>query len=125
MDEHESLNKAEELIDSGEIEEAQKTLDAVKEKSGRKYYLQGKLFIAKNWYTEARKQFKKAVKAEPDNEQYNKALEDLEAFCKSEEGKQMKTVQMGNKDGLAECCILGCCEVCGTGICEAICDGCS
>lgn len=120
MDEKESLNRVEELIESGELEEAQKLLDSVEQKNGRKYYLQGKLFMAKNWYAEAYKQYKRAVKEEPENEQYRAAFDDLENFRKSEEYKQQQKSQMGG----AEVCALGFCECCGSGLCQAICDGC-
>lgn len=119
----ERLDKVEELIENQELEKAQEILDSVTEKSGRKYYLQGKLFIQKNWYSEARKQFKFAVKAEPDNPEYKQALDDLDSFRNSKEFRKVK--QMGNSSDFAEACCLCGCECCGTGVCEAICNGCS
>ena len=119
------LTKAEELIESGELDEAQNLIDAVEVKIGRKYFVQSKLFNAKGWFNEQRKQLKKALKFEPENEEYKKALDELEDFRKSAEYKQMKTVQMGDKDSLIECCCLSSCECCATGLCEAICEGCS
>ncbi|MDE6441775.1 MAG: hypothetical protein K2L12_03365 [Clostridia bacterium] len=121
LTDEQKLEKAEKLIERKDLEQAQEMLDSVKENSGRKYFLQGKLFIRKSWYSEARKQFKFAIKAEPENEQYKKALEELETFCKSEEYKQMKTVQMGKN---TEGCALVCCECCASGACQAICEGC-
>lgn len=124
MDENESLNRAEQLLESGETEEAQKLLDYVKQKSGRKYYLQGKLFMAENRYAEAYKQYKLAVKTEPDNEEYKRVFEDLDNFRKSEEYRLSQKGQMGG----GEICAFGCCECCGSGacdaICSAVCDGC-
>lgn len=119
------LTRAEQLIESGDLDEAQKLIDAVQLKIGRKYFVQSKLFKAKGWYNEQRKQLQKSLKAEPENEEYKKALEELEEFRKSDEYKQMKTVQMGNKDGFAECCLLTSCECCASGLCQAVCDGCS
>lgn len=120
-DMEEQLQKVEELIAKGELEEAQKLLDAVKENSGAKYFLQGKLYMEKSWYSEAYKQYKKAVKAEPDNEEYRAVFRDLENFRKSEEYRLKQKGQMGG----AEICAMDCCEICGSGCCEAICDGCS
>ncbi len=119
----EILDVAEELIDKGDLHEAKAALDAAAEESGRKYFIKSKFYKNKGWYNEERKCLKKALKAEPLNQDYLKAMEDLERFRKSDEYKQYRK-QMGWSDalgeGLAECC---CYCVC-TGICEGIGDGC-
>lgn len=115
------LSRAEELIESGELEEAQKAVDAVATDFGRKYFVQSKIFKAKGWFNEERKQLKKALKAEPDNEEYKKALDDVDKFVEEMKTEQKQKGQMGG----AEVCALGCCECCGSGLCQAICDGCT
>lgn len=118
----EKLELALQLIEGGEFAHAQQLLDKVAS-CAEKYYVQGTLFRKKAWVNEARKCFKNAIKADPDNEKYKSALDELESFKKSDEFKSTKR-QMG-KDNAMECCIMGFCECCGTGICESICDGCS
>ena len=120
----ERLDRARLLIRRGELDEAQKMLDAVKEKSGKKYFIQSKLFEKKGWLNEQRKQLQAAVKADPDNEEYRAKLAELEELRKNHGYKTVKG-QMGDKDGFMEACCLCSCEVCGSGLCESICDGCS
>lgn len=91
LTDEQKLAKAEELIERNELEEAQKILDAVKEKSGRKYYLQGKLFQNKKWTNEARKMFKYAIQSEPENEEYKRALEELETLVEQEKARLYKS----------------------------------
>ena len=73
----EILDRAEKMLSDGDASGAQKALACIKEKSAKAHYLQGKIYIEKCWYSEARKQFKYAVKAEPDNELYKNELSDI------------------------------------------------
>ena len=118
------LDKAEKYIEKGNHYAAQNVLDKVEEDSGRKHYLQSKIYKKECWYNEQRKQLKAAVKKEPENKVYKSELEELMEFRKTSEYKSTvkrpQKAQMGNTDGLwAECCA----EVCGYCICEAICEG--
>lgn len=110
---------AEKLIAEGKLDEAQAFLKDVKEKTGEWHYVQAKLYIKKNWTNEARKELKRAVKAEPDNEKYLEALEELELNAKN-----MHSVPSSDNEGKA-ICALACaecsCEVCAQGICDGIC----
>ena len=119
------LDRAEELIEKGDFYSAQHILSNIEEDSGRKHYLLSKIYKSEHWYNEQRKQLKKAVKAEPYNQNYRIELEELMEFRKT--GEYQNTVkrpkkeqrQMGNTDGAwAECCG----EVCGYLVCGAICD---
>lgn len=120
------LEMAEDYIAWGELEKAQEILNTVKEKSGKKFYLQSRIYKARCWYSEQRKQLKQAVKAEPDNEEYKKQLAELEEFSKTPEYKStVRKRQMGQAgsvcaEGGAECCCMCICE----GICEGIGNGC-
>lgn len=118
----EILDRAEELIEKGDLCEAKAALDAVREKSGRRYFVESKFFKNKGWFNEERKCLKKALKAEPENEDYKKAMEELERFRKSSEYKEMKK-QMGFKEVLADACGEGCVECCCYCTCTAICEG--
>lgn len=125
----EPLEIAEYYISWKRLEEAQRILDKIPEKSGKKFYLQSLIYKEKKWYNEQRKQLKKAVKAEPDNEDYKKELKELE---ESEEMKQYKSGlkalrknQMGDAgDVCAEGCCEGFCYCFCAGICEGIGNGC-
>lgn len=120
-----SLDMAEELIRLGYIDKAQAVLNNNNTKSGRKYYLQSRIYKAKLWYNEQRKQLKKAVKEEPDREDYKKELAELEEFAKTKEYK--RAARRHNMEQLGGTCAEGgaegCCECCGYGLCALICEG--
>ena len=106
----ERLDEAEKYIEHGKLDEAQKVLNTIKEDSGRKYYLRSRIYKNKCWYNEQRKQLKRAVKAEPDNEIYKKELEELMEFRKTSEYKStVKHPQMGDT---VSCCLESCCNIC-------------
>ncbi len=125
-----SLDMAEELIGLGSLDKAQAVLNANNTKSGRKYYLQSRIYKAKCWYNEQRKQLKKAVKEEPDREDYQKELAELEEFAKTKDYKSaVRRHQMGQAggvcaEGCTECCVEACCYGTCTCICEGIGNGC-
>ena len=118
-----SLAKAEKYIELGDLFSAQQILSNIEEDSGRKHYLQSRIYKEEHWYNEQRKQLKAAIKAEPDNEVYKKELDELMAFRKTAEYKNTlqrpKKGQMGNSGEMFECF----CEVCAYCGCEAICSG--
>ena len=112
-EEKEPLKKAEELIAQGELDEAQKILNGIKENRAREYYLQSLVYKEKKWYSEQRKQLEQAVIADPDNEEYKKELQELEEFAKTKEYKKaVKKNEMGKASGkhLDRC--YDCCSVC-------------
>ena len=122
------LDRVEKLIDEGDLYSAQHILSNIQEDSGRKHYLQSKIYKSECWYNEQRKQLKKAIKAEPDNEIYKKELDELMEFRKTAEYqntvKRPKRAQLGKTDSLwAECCGEACCYCVCEGTCQAICDG--
>lgn len=124
--EKEPLEMAEDYISWGELEKAQEILNTVKEKSGKKFYLQSRIYKIKRWYNEQRKQLKKAIKEEPDNEEYKKELAELDEFSKTSEYKStIRKHQMGEAGGVcAECCAEGFCYCLCDSICEGIGNGC-
>lgn len=127
------------LIENGELEEAQKLLDEQNERDGRWHYLQSKLYLKKGWHLESRKQLEIALKLEPDNSGYRAEYESLKGLGDAPydaqpeaaaEGLDGKDKKRSKKCGCTadDCFLLGsecACECCMTGLCEAICNGCS
>ena len=113
------LSRVEKLIAENNLDEAQEILNSLSEKSGEWHYVQAQLYIKKNWTNEARKQLKRAVKAEPDNEKYKDALDELHFHAKK--GKPNTTISDDDKAMCAFCCLECSCEACAEGICS----GCS
>ena len=119
------LDRAEKLIDEGDNYSAQHILSNIKEDSGRKHYLQSRIYKSECWYNEQRKQLKAAVKAEPDNELYKGELNELMEFSKTAEYKSTvkrpKRAQMGNTDRTwTDCCAEIFCYCLCEGICESL-----
>ncbi|MDE5721129.1 MAG: phage protease [Clostridia bacterium] len=69
--------KVEELIKSGDVQEAQRVLDGFNERGAQWHYLQSVVFYRKNWMNESKKQLEIAIQLEPDNEKYKTAYKKL------------------------------------------------
>lgn len=106
------MDEIERLIGEEELGSAQAELNKIGDKNARWHFLQGRIYLAKKWYSEARKQFKIAVKKADADElaEYTAALNDLEEFCKTPEYKQYKKQHMG--DGFGEAFCVSCCDGC-------------
>ncbi len=118
-----SLDTAEELIGLGMLDAAQDSLNKNNTVSGRRYYLQSRIFKERKWYSEQRKFLKKAVKKEPDREDYKQELAELEEFAKTKEYKSaVRKHQMGETGNI---CRDVCCEGCCYALCGGICEGCN
>ena len=91
MEERKPLEKVEDYIAQGDLYSAQNLLNMIDEESGKKQYLQSRVYKEKRWYNEQRKSLKAAVRAEPQNREYKKELTELLEFSKTSEYK--KTVQ--------------------------------
>ena len=63
-----SFERVEELIRSGDVQEAQRVLDGFNERNARWHYLQSVVFYKKSWMNESKKQLEIAMQLEPDNE---------------------------------------------------------
>ncbi len=72
-----SFEKVEELIRSGDIQEAQRVLDSFNERSARWHYLQSVVFYKKSWMNESKKQLEIAMQLEPDNQKYKETYRKL------------------------------------------------
>ena len=110
------FSRAEKLISENRLDEAQEILNGITEKSGEWHYVQAQLYIKKNWTNEARKELKRAVKADPDNEKYKDALDEL--HLRAKKGKPNATLTDDDKAMCAFCCLECSCEACAEGICN-------
>ena len=141
----ELLDKAEELINNSNLDEAQEILFSVYERGARWHFLHGLLSYKKGWINESKKCFEKSVELEPDNETYKNTLAKLTEKYKfketAEEEPQMGDTYKGkcytkrkrkrkhNCGDVDWCgagcdgCANGCGEGCVQCLCEGICSG--
>ena len=69
--------RVEELIKAGDIQEAQRALDAFNERGAQWHYLQSVVFYRKNWMNESKKQLEIAIQLDSENEKYKEAYRKL------------------------------------------------
>lgn len=69
--------KVEETIKNGNIDQAQRELDAFNERGAQWHYLQSVIFYRKNWMNESKKQLEIALQLEPENEKYKESYKKL------------------------------------------------
>ncbi len=123
----EKFELAEELIAENRPAQAQSVLDSINARDAKWHYLQSKVFFAKNWIYESRKQMEMAVELEPDNAHYIEELEKLKALGdvppQSEESSKPEMDKGSCKNACGEFCAQLCAEGCCYCICEGICEG--
>lgn len=84
-----SFARVEELIKSGNLQEAQHVLDSFNERTAQWHYLQSVVFYKKNWMNESKKQLEIAIRLEPENEKFKdtyKKLNDKLNYAQSPAG---------------------------------------
>lgn len=110
-----------ELIKQNKLDEAQRKLDAMENRSGEWHYLLSVIYFKKGWHLECKKQLEIAINLEPNNSKYKAALNKLNDLMtgKANEAQraaqaeyqrsyqQDQTAQMGNC-----CCQLAICDAC-------------
>jgi len=125
----EKLNLAEELIAADCPAQAQSVLDSVNERDAKWHYLQSKIFFAKNWIYESKKQIETALELEPNNAQCVEEMEKLNALGDqpphTDEESKPELDKGRCKQECAEATCYGCCSCACEGLCEAICNGCN
>lgn len=121
-----SFDRVEELIRSGDIQEAQRVLDSFNERSARWHYLQSVVFYKKNWMNESKKQLEIAMQLEPDNDKYKEAYRKLSDRIKGDaqqpqgenrgvyEGQTMQSADQDQMGGnfcswCIQCCAINMC----------------
>jgi DnaJ-class molecular chaperone len=132
-----AFEKVEKLIKDGNLDDAQRALDAFNERSGRWHYLQSLVFYRKNWVNESKKQLEIAMQLEPDNEKYKETYRKLTEKIKVDSETQNGFSQNGSvyegqtmNDGRANDQMGGdfcaqCIECCYCNMClNCLCNGC-
>lgn len=74
---YEIYNKIRNLIQQGNLVEADRMLDSINERSGEWYYLKGMILLRKGWYDQAYQFINRAASMEPNNIEYRNALNNL------------------------------------------------
>ncbi len=72
-----AYDKVEELIKNGNIDDAQRALDAFNERPAQWHYLQSVIFYRKNWVNESKKQLEIAMHLDAGNQKYKDAYKKL------------------------------------------------
>ena len=72
-----SFTRVEELIKSGDLQEAQRVLDSFNERNAQWHYLQSVVFYRKNWVNESKKQLEIAIQLDGENQKYKDAYQKL------------------------------------------------
>ena len=71
------------LITSGQLDEAQKLLDQRTTRDAEWHYVQSILFYKRNWFLESKAQLELACQMEPNNERYKQSLDKLKKILAS------------------------------------------
>lgn len=130
-----SYAKVEEYIKAGNLQDAQRALDAFNERGAEWHYLQSVVFYRKNWVNESKKQLEIAMRLDPENDKYKETYKKLndkidydsnkgraEGNRSVYEGQDMNYAGDGQMGGdfctsCIECCALNACLNC-------LCSGC-
>ncbi len=132
-----AFSKVEELIKSGDLNEAQRVLDSFNERGAHWHYLQSVVFYRKNWINESKKQLEIAIRLDGENPKYRQAYEKLNekiAYDSSRQsaggaeqsayrGQDMNNTYSDNQMGGSFCA--SCVECCALNAClNCLCNGC-
>ncbi len=134
MNEGTAFEKVEQLLQEGNLQEAQRVLDGFNERGAQWHYLQSVLFYRKNWVNESKKQLEIAMRLEPENEKYKetyKKLNDKINFDSSKQKEETRTVYQGqdmsssSDDQMGGTFCSSCIECCALNACiNCLCNGC-
>lgn len=86
----------ENFIKAGNLEDAQRALDAFNERNAQWHYLQSVVFYKKNWMNESKKQLEIAIHLDPSCEKYKDAYRKLEDKISSTAQQAQSTYQGQN-----------------------------
>lgn len=65
------------LLSEDKTQEALDLLESIEDKDAEWHYLGSRIYLAKNWTDESRKQLEIAIELVPDNKQYRRELAEL------------------------------------------------
>ena len=131
-----SFNRVEELIKSGDLQEAQRVLDSFNERGAHWHYLQSVLFYRKNRVNESKKQLEIAIQLDGENQKYKDAYQKLnekiayDASNHKGEGANQSAYQGQNMSSPADDQMGGnfcmdCLQCCALNAClNCLCSGC-
>lgn len=125
----EAYARVEQLIKDGNLQDAQRALDAFNERNAEWHYLQSVVFYRKNWVNESKKQLEIAMRLDAGNEKYKEAYKKLSDKIDYDANKQSQNNggsvyqgqdmsysgdnQMGDFcTSCVECCALNACLNC-------------
>lgn len=127
--------RVEELIDAGNIADAQRELDSFNERGAQWHFLQSKIFYRKNWINESKKQLEIAIQLDSENEKYKETYRKLNDKIASEnvggaagpqgvyQGQTMNSPADDSQMGGGTCA--NCLECCYTYMCiNCLCNAC-
>lgn len=112
------------LLSEDKTQEALDLLESVEDKDAEWHYLGSRIYLAKNWTNESRKQLEIAIELAPDNKQYRRELAELRQYMKGleEEPQDKGDTDKGSNSG-DEQLGSGCAECCCEGVCGGLCGG--
>lgn len=135
-----AYTRVEELIKSGDLNEAQRVLDSFNERGAQWHYLQSVVFYRKNWMNESKKQLEIAMRLDSANPKYREAYEKLNEKIAYDaqkqnandgnggnqgpyQGQDMNNAYSDNQMGGSFCA--SCVECCALNACiNCLCNGC-
>ena len=115
-------------------EDAERLLEALPDgrRNAEWHFLRGCLYSHAGFFIAAQESFNAACDAEPDNDEYRHALDEMNQSLESSADEYKSKWRAGGKrkrginldsEGTLICCEC-CCEGCAEGACEAICESC-
>lgn len=127
-----SFTRVEELINAGNLADAQRELDSFNERGARWHFLQSVLFYRKNWINESKKQLEIAIQLDPSNEKYRETYRKLNEkinydskHSASDSVYQGQTVEGGDENQMGGNFCANCIECCYINMCiNCLCNSC-
>lgn len=108
-----AFQKVRQLLDQGQLAEAQRLLEASTARNAEWHYLMGGLSYRRGWLSEARDNFTMACNMEPGNMEYRQAAE----YLNNQTNRGFQTYRRGGFDLSDVCgmlmCYSCCCNGCG------------
>ncbi len=108
--------KIRQLIDMGNVFEAERILDGIQVKDAQWHYLKGRACQKKGWYDQARQHFQIAVNMNPNNPEYRSALGNI--YSRNMAYRNVGRGMGYNNTGMSTC------DCCSTLLCADCCCEC-
>lgn len=115
-EEFELARQARNLINAGNLPEAQRLLDRMRTRNAEWFYLQGLIFLRKGWYDRGYASIQRAVQMDPANFEYRNALNGMNNQF---QGYRQQYVNRGSAQNPDMC------QICGTLWCADSCCECA